>query len=566
VIKVVTIEQMRQIEAAADATGISYSDMMENAGKAVALRVLEILVQLPDPAQARVTLLIGPGNNGGDGLVAGRVIAEQTSALVRFYLLTRRSDDDPQMKAVLDKNLFVAYAEDDQRYRVLVNMIASAHVVVDALFGIGVKLPLRDEGAKVLRAVHQALDEEEDADAGRPVRLTHPMLHHTGRPYIIAVDCPSGLNCDTGEIDKMALAADETVTFIAAKPGLFAFPGAASVGALTTASAGVPDNTDGLKDTQNSVVDPKSVRDLLPPRLADANKGTFGKVLIVGGSVNYTGAPGLSARAAYRSGAGLVSVGAPEPTIRALAAHLLEVTWLLLPHDMGVISASAAPLILNEAAKYDALLLGPGWGREKTTGDLLTKLLNRDTVHPVTHRAIGFGASTAESSEEADTTKLPPLVIDADGLNLLAGMEEWWTHLPEDTILTPHPGEMARLAGTDVNDVQSRRWRIAEDKASEWKVILVLKGAHTLIAAPDRRVAVLPFKTSALATAGTGDVLAGTIAGMLAQGLKPFDAALVAGYLHGLAGEQAAEKVGSERSVVAGDVLEALADAFHLLR
>jgi NAD(P)H-hydrate epimerase len=144
-------------------------------------------------------------------------------------------------------------------------------------------------------------------------------------------------------------------------------------------------------------------------------------------------------------------------------------------------------------------------------------------------------------------------------------MDEWWTHLPPETVITPHPGEMARLAKTDTKDVQARRWQIAEEKAREWNVILVLKGAHTLIAAPDGRVAALPFKTSALATAGTGDVLAGTIAGLLAQGLKPYDAALCAGYLHGLAGEQAARKLGGERSVVAGDAAEALADAFRLL-
>ncbi len=382
---------------------------------------------------------------------------------------------------------------------------------------------------------------------------------------MIAVDCPSGLDSDTGALDKFAIQADETVTFIAAKTGLFAFPGAAAVGELTVASAGVPDNTEVLKGVQHTVADPETVRQLLPARPADANKGTFGKVLILGGSVNYTGAPGLASRAAYRSGAGLVTVGAPEPTAAALAGHLLEVTWLLFPHDMGVLAADAAPLILKETPNFDALLIGPGWGHEKTTGDLLSRLLDGKTARPTAHRAIGFAGSADEKAEEASPNPLPSLVIDADGLNLLAQMDEWWRRLPENTILTPHPGEMARLAASTIEDVQSRRWQIAEEKAREWNVILVLKGAHTLIAAPDGRVAVLPFKTSALATAGTGDVLAGTITGLLAQGLKPYDAAVAGAYLHGLAGEQAARKVGSERSVVAGDVVEALADAFRLL-
>ncbi len=558
-IKVVSIDEMRQIEAAADAAGISYDDMMENAGIAVAHRVIDLLAKLPDPTEARVTLLIGPGNNGGDGLVAGRVIAENSSALVRFYLLAHRSDDDPRLKAVADKGLFVAYAEDDQRFRVLVNMVASAQVVVDALFGIGLKLPLRDNLTKLLRSVHQALDGGDEGDAARPIRLSDPAPHSVTRPYVIAVDCPSGLDCDTGAVDKSTLNADETVTLIAAKPGLFSFPGAAAVGKLTVASAGVPDNVDGLKTAKHIAADPDSVRALLPARPADANKGTFGKALILGGSVNFTGAPGMAARAAYRSGAGLISVGAPEPTVAALAGHLLETTWLLFPQDMGVLSADAAPLILKEAASYDAMLIGPGWGREKTTGDLLARLLDGKSAHAA---PIGFTASATPDNEQPP--KLPPLVIDADGLNLLAEVNEWWKLLPEETILTPHPGEMARLARMEIKDVQANRWQIAEEKAKQWKVVLVLKGAHTLIAAPDGRVVVLPFKTSALAVAGTGDVLAGLVVGMLAQGLKPFDAALVAGYLHGLAGEQAALRLG-ERSVIAGDVLDAIPDAFMRL-
>ena len=156
-------------------------------------------------------------------------------------------------------------------------------------------------------------------------------------------------------------------------------------------------------------------------------------------------------------------------------------------------------------------------------------------------------------------------MIDADGLNLLGQLDQWWAQLPEGTILTPHPGEMARLAGVEVKDVQARRWELAEEKAREWKVILVLKGAHTLVAAPDGRVTALPFKTSALATAGTGDVLAGMITGLLAQGVQPFAAAVVGSYVHGLAGELAARKLGTERSVIAGDVVEALAEALHLL-
>ncbi|MBE2270078.1 MAG: NAD(P)H-hydrate dehydratase [Anaerolinea sp.] len=558
-IKVVSVAQMRAVEAAADAAGITYGDMMNEAGRAVANRALAFLASLPNPTEARLTFLIGGGNNGGDGLVAARILAEESPALVRLYLLTRR--DDELFKAVESKGVFIAHAEDDQRYRLLTNMIASAALVIDALFGIGVTLPLREDAAKLLRAANQALrlDDEDELDIIDPTQAPP----HFPRPYVIAVDCPSGLDCDTGAIDKSALPADETVTFIAAKPGLFAFPGAAAVGKLTVAPLGIPGSLEGLKAEKRTVVDAGSVIKLLPPRPHDAHKGTFGKALIIGGSVNYTGAPGLAARAAYRSGAGLVTVGAPAPTISALAAGLLEATWLLLPHDLGALADSAAPLIREEAAGYDSLLLGPGWGREKTTRDALLKLLTAADA-PRSRAALGFTATSAVSGK-TNEKPLPPLVIDADGLNLLGEIDQWWKQLPAETILTPHPGEMSRLAGMDIAEVQARRWEIAAQKAAEWNVVLVLKGAHTLIAHPDGRVAALPYKTSTLATAGTGDILAGLIVGLLAQGMKPFDAAICAGSLHGYAGELLGKRRQTERGTVASDLFDALIEAYRSL-
>ena len=564
--KVVSVEQMRAIEAAADAAGTSYDQMMQNAGRAIAERVKQILAQAPDPENTSISVLVGPGNNGGDGLVAGRILAQETSALVRFYLLKPRDESDANYKAVSDANLFVALADDDQRFRVLSNMVASSTIVIDALFGIGARLPLGSDITKLLRAAHQALQGPDQDEMAFTV-LSQPASHRSARPYIIAVDCPSGLDCDSGEIDKNALAADETITFIAAKPGHFVFPGAEAVGKLTISSIGVSDKLNVLQSEKREVLDADSMRDLLPPRPYDANKGTFGKVLVVAGSSNYTGAAALCAQAAYRSGSGLVTVGAPGAVVAALTTHMLEATWLMLPHDMGVIASSAVTVLADELPKYDALLIGPGLGREKTTREFLQALLERQTKSVAHRRPIGFTASSAknETLEEEAEVRLPPLVIDADGLNLLSEIDQWWALLPEGTIITPHPGEMARLAGRDIADIQANRWHIAADMAHEWKVVLVLKGAHTLIAEPEGRVAVLPFKESALATAGTGDVLAGIIAGLLGQGLKPFDAAALGGYLHQLAGAEAVRKVGNGRSVVAGDVLGAIADAYRLL-
>jgi NAD(P)H-hydrate epimerase len=570
-IKIVSIAQMREIEAAANATGLTYDVMMENAGSAVARRAIELLRELPDPNDSRVTVLVGTGNNGGDGLVAARVIAQNSPAQVRVYLLKKRPEDDPQLSAARAAGLFIADAEDDQRYRVLTNMIASGNILIDAVFGIGVKLPLRDEALKVLRAVHKALTTSEDVEEPLEGEVITPEMgiapKQPSRPYILAVDCPSGLNCDTGEIDKNAIAADETVTFIAAKPGLLMFPGAESVGKLTVATIGVPASTNELKAEKRILVDAEYARELLPARTSNTHKGSFGKTLIIGGSVNYTGAAGMAAQAAYRSGAGLVAVGTPAPVAAALAANLLEATWLLFPHDMGVLAESAAPLIRTEAANYTSMVIGCGINHEKTTREMLRDLFTQNKGKPPAKRGIGFmtPASVNGESDDADSAPLPQLIIDADGLNLLSEIDEWWTLLPERTILTPHAGEMGRLAKLEREKVERDRWKIVLEKAAEWKCVVLLKGAHTLIADLEGQLAVLPFKTSALSTAGTGDVLAGLIGGFLAQGVKPFDAAVLSGYLHGLAGLDAARRLGGERTVIAGDVLESLPAALKML-
>lgn len=565
-IKIVSVEQMRTLETASDASVMSYDALMQAAGRAIANRVLEMIANIPDP---RVTLLIGSGNNGGDGLVAGRIIAQESNALVRFYLLKKREADDSNLKAVRELGLLVADAQDDQRYRVLRNMVSSAHIVIDALFGIGVKLPLRSDATKLLKNVHQAMQKPEELPETITISPNLPSANpHSYSPYILAVDCPSGLDCDTGKIDENAIPANETITFIAAKPGLLTFPGAEAVGKLQVVTYPALENLKEFNDVPVSLVDAATVRELLPPRPPNSHKGTFGKVMIVAGSANYIGAPGLSARAAYRIGAGLVTVGAPSQIVSTLSGQILEATWLILPQDMGVISGAAAAIIRKEIRVYQSLLVGPGIGREETTRNMLFELLGKSNGKNPTRKQIGFlpPDSAKQAGDDEETHNLPPLVVDADGLNLLAEIEDWPSLLPENTIITPHPGEMARLAKLETKDIQANRWEIAKRKAAEWKVVLVLKGAHTLIATPDGRMAVLPFKTPALASAGTGDVLAGTIAGLLAQGVLPFEAAVAGGYLHGLAGESAAGQMGTPQGIIASDVVTALPSVVQLVR
>ncbi len=539
--KVVSVEHMRLIEAAADASGLSYDQMMENAGEAIADRALSILA---GKLNARVVILTGPGNNGGDGLVAGRLIAEAGHAQVQFYMLKQRDASDPNFAAAIATGCLFVYAQADKDYRTLSMIIRTADLVIDALFGIGIRLPLRDTAAKLLAIVNEILRTR----AANPmsVRSLDPAVvipKPGSRPYVLAVDCPSGLDCDTGNVDEHTLHADETITFIAAKPGLLTFPGAAAVGKLALAAISVPADLPELQQSTHAIADGRSVRAMLPPRPLDSHKGTFGKALIIAGSANYIGAPGLSASAAYRAGAGLVTIGAPEGIVNMLAAQFLETTWLTLPDEDGTVTTVALTSLMDAIPTYNALLIGPGWGRDHGTQQLLYSLLS----------AAKDGAIT-----------LPPLVIDADGLNLLSEIDSWWTLLPSNTIITPHPREMARLTGLSTRYIQTSRWQVVTEKAQAWRIVVLLKGAHTLIASPQGHITALPFKNDALATAGTGDVLAGSIVGLLAQGSSVDEAAIAGGYIHGLAGEIAAEAFGS-RSVIASDVTRMLPEALHRL-
>ena len=377
----------------------------------------------------------------------------------------------------------------------------------------------------------------------------------------MAVDCPSGLNCDSGALDPAALPADLTVTFAAAKRGQFVFPAANWLGELVVADIGVSADLPELAQVQLELATPQDVRAWLPGRPRDAHKGTFGRALVAAGSVNFTGAAYLAGAAAYRIGAGLVTLAVPEPLHAIVAPQLPEATWLILPDEVGVIAASAAEVIEKELPRSQALLVGPGFGTEKSTGQFLRRLLDVEEGQAGggRKRALGFTARAAGGPEgEGSATPLPPLVVDADGLRLLAQVENGPARLPRLSVLTPHPGEMAALTGLDKEAIQADRLGTAQRFAAEWGQVVVLKGAFTVVAAPEGRTAIVPFATAALARAGTGDVLAGMITGLLAQGVPPYEAAVAGAYLHGRCGELAAQAMGQTASVLAGDVLRAL--------
>ncbi len=520
---IVTTQQMQSAEKAANAAGLSYDQMMEKAGHAVA-EAIEAEFEI---AGVRVLVLVGPGNNGGDGLVVARYLA-QMGAIVSVYVWKRNLEGDKNW-ALLDASAVerILSHEINSQAR-LTHLLGNSGLIVDALLGTGVSRPIDGSLADLLDQTRAAVDADRAPSEGNLVNPAAPAIETEIGPMVVAVDVPSGLNSDTGEVDPHTLPADLTVTLAAVKRGHILMPGPGVVGKLVVGDIGIlPEYYPA--DTRLEMATGTKVAELLPPRPIDAHKGTFGTALIVAGSRNYVGAAALAGQAAGRCGAGLVTLAPPQSIHPILAARLVEATYLPLPDEAGALPPAAIGVLRAKAVDVEALLVGPGLGQADSTAAFLRGLL-------------------------AEANALPPLILDADALNILAKEKRWWNLLPPNCILTPHPGEMARLTGKSSAEVQAARLEMAGRTAVKWNQIVLLKGAHTVIAAPDGRTMVLPFANPALAKGGSGDVLAGAIVALRAQGLGAFEAAVAGGYLHGLAGELAREQLGAT-AVVAGDLV-----------
>jgi hydroxyethylthiazole kinase-like uncharacterized protein yjeF len=530
--KLVTVSQMQEIEKAADAGGLTYAQMMENAGQGLANIVLDLFVDEPEP---EVLGLVGSGNNGGDTLVALTALAKEGWS-AQAYLVKRKKD-------ALVKQFTEAGGKvlsGDKAFEQLAEAIGNADVLLDGILGTGIQLPLKKETAELLAEVNDILDGLDEF------------------PMVIAVDCPSGLDCDSGETADETIPADITVTMAAVKQGLLKLPAFEYVGDLQVVDIGLPADLTSLKALNTTVAEEELVASLLPERALDSHKGTFGSALIVAGSASYTGAAVLAGEAAYRAGAGLVTLAVPSNLHTALAGQILEATWALLPHEMGAISANASDVLAKKFERATALLLGPGLGTEDTTREFVQNLITGKIAQKQPTTRIGF--LHEDNKPEAANGALPALVIDADGLTLLAKVKDWHKALPTQVILTPHPGEMSTLTGLTKEEIQDDRQTIAGKYAKEWGHVVVLKGAFTVVAAPDGRITVIPVASPALARAGTGDVLAGLIVGLRAQGLDAFDAAVAGAWIHAQAGLYAADDLGTTASVMASDVLNSIPD------
>jgi NAD(P)H-hydrate epimerase len=539
--KLVTLDEMISIEKEANASGLSYDQMMENAGVGLAELILE---EFFDTDRLNAFALVGSGNNGGDALVALEHLATHGWE-VTAYLVKRKPDE--LVKRVENAGGKILYAEKDEDYEVLFAHVETSFVLLDGLLGTGIKLPLRDPIPNILSAIRDALELLDDP------------------PLVVAVDCPSGVNCDTGEAAEECIPADVTVTMAAVKQGLLKLPAFGLAGELITVGIGLPDELPTWQAVKDKVADFQMVAELLPERPLDGHKGTFGTAFIVAGSVNYTGAALLSGKAAYRSGAGLVQMGVPNPVYSALAGQFPEATWVLLPHQTGVIARNAVEVLLKNIDRATALLIGPGFGTEDVTRDFLADLLKGKDIKKKAAARIGFVQEKGEELEDENKLFLPPLVIDADGLRLLAKIEDWHHLLSTPAVLTPHPGEMSVLTGIPISEIQADRMGVVKTYAKEWQQVVVLKGAFTIVASPDGKTTTIPVASPALARAGTGDVLAGLIVGLRAQGLEAYEAAVAGAWIHGKAGLLAADAYGSTAAVLAGDVLDAIPDVMSEL-
>ncbi len=516
--KIVNVAQMQQAERDSSRFNISLDMLMENAGKAVAEEIHKIIKDLH---KQNVLILVGPGNNGGDGLVAARHLYDWGTGRVKVYICGKRPISDANYEKI--KNLGIHYREidNDANLSKFNEWLSEATVVLDAVFGTGKSRPISGSFAQVLARVREE-------------------KKHRRELRVIALDLPSGMDADSGTVDPTTPAADNTITLGFPKVGLFNLPGSAISGNITISDIGIPSQL--VDNIHTELLTSSSVKSVLPDRPAVSNKGTFGKVLAIVGSSNYIGAAYLACAGSIRVGAGLTTLAIPNSLHSIIAIKLSEITHLPLPEvSPGIPSSESINIIRQQLSQYNVLLMGCGIGQSQNVMDMEKSILFESQLN------------------------LPQVILDADGISNLARFPDWDKIFSHDAILTPHPGEMSKLTGKSIEEIQANRIELARESASRWNKVIVLKGAYTVVAAPDGRIRVSPFANAGLASAGTGDVLAGAIAGMAAQGLSLFDAAVCGVYIHGLSGEMVKAELGNA-GMIASDLLPVLPKAIRQLK
>ena len=522
--KLVTPKEMKEIDKKAiEELGIPGAVLMENAG----LGLFEIIQEefiTPQgsggfrgegicPLPLRVGIVCGKGSNGGDGFVLARHLSNN-GVVVSIFLLGKiqdiKGDALTNLNILLNTGFKVeemTTKKDVQRFSQICNQF---DLIVDAIFGTGFKGKVKGVAKEIIN-----------------------ILNKSGVP-ILAVDVPSGMNANDGSIEGVCVQADFTGTMCLPKRGLFLYPGKDYAGDIAVIDIGVPPKL--WNNINLELLESTELQDLLPLRPANSHKGTFGTVFILAGSRGMTGAATLTALSTLKVGAGLVRLGIPESLNSILEEKATEVITVPLPETSeGTLTVSGFNRIMEEINKATVVAIGPGLSTHPDTRMLIQKLVPKISL---------------------------PLIIDADGLNNLT--LDVLRKIKKGTVITPHIGELSRLTGLTTSDIRQSRIDIASHLAKEFNLTLTLKGAPTIIASVSRAY-LNPTYNSGLASAGSGDVLTGMIAGLLAQGLKPIDAARLGVYLHGLAGDIAAKKL-TEYSMLAGDVMAFIPEAINKLQ
>ena len=512
--KIATSREMREIDKSTmEWFGLPGVVLMENAGQAVADKAIEIL---GEPRGKVVFIVCGRGNNGGDGYAAARWLHNRGARVKLFLAMDRtvvKGDALIQLEIATRMGIECFDHTEPRGLEKARIAVAFADLVIDALAGTG----LHGELSTIYR------DSIE-------------LMNGSGK-RILAVDIPSGVDADTGAVREKAVQAIATVTFGLPKPGLLLQPGAACSGELVVAPIGIPQELLTAATIRQTLITAEYVTSRLPRRGADAHKGSQGHVLAVAGSRGLSGAAFLAAQGALRAGAGLVTVAVPESISSVMEMKTTESMTLALPETLaGGLGTDAVRQVQDFSGRASVVLLGPGLGRQE---------------------------ETLESVRELVRTLERPLVLDADALYAVAGHNELLAAAGGLAVLTPHPGEMARLTGLSVKQIQTDRLGAARRAAAEWNSIVVLKGSRTVVAFPDGELYLNPTGNPGMATGGTGDVLAGMIAALIAQGLSSHDAAVLGVYLHGVAGDLAAS--GRPVGMTALDLAEQVPAAIYSL-
>ena len=493
--------------------GIPGLTLMENAGRGVVESMEKHIGRL---AGTRPLIVCGKGNNGGDGFVVTRLLAAK-KAKPDCVLLGRAADLSGDALTNCQRLADSGFAVREVSSRADIEpLFQNRKLIVDAIFGTGLTR----------------------APAGLAAEAVE--LINSSGSYVVAIDLPSGLHSDTGVPYEPCIRANLTVTMALPKLGLWLYPGRTLAGSVEVVDIGIGTKDEGQSGTGDEgpgtwLLDAARIRAILPPRKPDGNKGTFGRALLVVGSRSYSGAAVLAGRTAVRSGCGIVQLAVPEGILDVVAASVVEAIKSPLPQTAdAALSPAALEALLDMSAEAQAVAIGPGIGTDRRTRKLELDFL---------------------------TEVEKPTVVDADGINNLVGRLDLLPRIKPPLVLTPHPGEFSRLTGLKPADINADRVGVSRKFATERKVVLVLKGASTVIAAPDGTAYVNPTGNSGLASGGTGDVLTGLIAGLMAQGMTPLDAACAGVFLHGLAADIAVQSL-TAYCLAAGDLPRFLPQAF----